>query len=426
MAEESDTAGRRQILIVDDDLEFAESIVDILAPHGYAPILADRAETAMIAAKRYLPAVAIVDVRLGGSSGVDLMARLKTDRPDLVVVMMTAHAETQTAIIALRRGAYDYCDKSCEPAELLAVLDRAYERQRLEAENRSAYDTLRAAKEAAETANRAKSEFLANISHELRTPLNAIIGFSELMINGSHGPIGNGTYHAYINDIFEAGTDLLKIINEILDLSKAEAGKLELLEESVDVANLVRTVTRLVGSRAEEAGLTLESVLPDAPPLVFCDRLKLKQILLNLVSNAIKFTHPGGRIVITVTADMEQGLVIAVRDNGIGIAEADIPRVLQPFVQVDNALSRAHNGTGLGLPLVAAMTELHGGQMTITSELGKGTTVTVIFPAERIIGIEDIASALFGAISEPPLPDPAPSPSEADSPADTPLLRQAQ
>jgi signal transduction histidine kinase len=382
----------RRLLIVDDDQEFAESITDILVPEGYEPIIADRADTASIALQRQAPSVALIDVRLRGTSGVELLARLKSEQPNLVVVMMTAHADTQTAINALRKGAYDYCDKNCDPDELIAALDRAFERHRLETENRAAYETLRAAKDAAEAASRAKTEFLANVSHELRTPLNAIIGFSELMLNGARGPIGNADYRGYLKDIFDAGTDLLRLINEILDLSKAEAGKLELLEDTVDVVNVVRTVTRLVGPKAETAGLALETTLPDAPPLLFCDRLKLKQILLNLLSNAVKFTEPGGKISIAMVVDPARGLTIAVRDSGIGIAAADIPRVLQPFVQVDSALSRTHNGTGLGLPLASAMIELHGGQLVIDSEPGSGTTVTAVFPAARIVSIAEIAS----------------------------------
>ncbi len=393
MADTAEAIAPRPLLIVDDDQEFAESITDILIPAGYAPVVADRPETAVIALKRYTPAVALIDVRLRGMSGVELLTRLKAEQSDLVVVMMTAHADTQTTINALRKGAYDYCDKNCEPDELMAVLDRAFERHRLEAENRTAYDTLRAAKDAAEAASRAKTEFLANVSHELRTPLNAIIGFSELMLNGARGPIGNPDYHGYLKDIFDAGTDLLRLINEILDLSKAEAGKLELLEDTVDVATVVRTVTRLVGPRADAAGLALETRLPDVPPLLFCDRLKLKQILLNLLSNAVKFTEPGGKITVSMDTDPQRGLFVAVHDSGIGISAADLPRVLQPFVQVDSALNRTHNGTGLGLPLAAAMVELHGGKLVIESEPGRGTTVKAIFPLARVVGIGDVVSA---------------------------------
>jgi signal transduction histidine kinase len=393
MAEADAAAAPRRILIVDDDQEFAESIADILIPAGYAPVVADRPDSALIALKRYTPAVALIDVRLRGLSGVELLARLKSDQPDLVVVMMTAHADTQTTINALRKGAYDYCDKNCEPDELMAALNRAFERHRLEAENRSAYETLRSAKESAEAASRAKTEFLANVSHELRTPLNAIIGFSELMLNGARGSIENPDYVGYLKDIFDAGTDLLRLINEILDLSKAEAGRLELLEDTVDIANVVRTVARLVGPRVESAGLALEIDLPDMPPFVFCDRLKLKQILLNLLSNAIKFTEAGGKIAIAMGVDSERGLFIAVRDSGIGIAPDDLPRVLQPFVQVDSALNRTHNGTGLGLPLAAAMVELHGGKLVIDSAPGRGTTVKAYLPLARIVGIGDVAAA---------------------------------
>lgn len=392
MTETTSSAALRRLLIVDDDQEFAESITDILIPEGYAPIIADRAETAITALKTQAAAVALIDVRLRGISGVELLSRLKAEQPDLVIVMMTAHADTQTAINALRKGAYDYCDKNCDPNELIAALDRAFERQRLEAENRAAYETLRAAKDTAEAASLAKTEFLANVSHELRTPLNAIIGFSELMLNGARGPVGNADYRGYLKDIFDAGTDLLRLINEILDLSKAEAGKLDLLEDTVDVENVIRTVTRLVGPKADGAGLSLTVELPETPLLLFCDRLKLKQILLNLLSNAVKFTEPGGKISVSMGVDPGRGLFIAVRDTGIGIAAADIPRVLQPFVQVDSALSRSHSGTGLGLPLAAAMIELHGGKLAIKSELGCGTTATAFFPMARIVNVAEVVA----------------------------------
>jgi signal transduction histidine kinase len=165
-----------------------------------------------------------------------------------------------------------------------------------------------------------------------------------------------------------------------------------LIEDTVDVENVIRTVTRLVGPKADGAGLSLTVELPETPALLFCDRLKLKQILLNLLSNALKFTEPGGKISVSMAIDPDRGLSIAVRDSGIGIAPADIPRVLQPFVQVDSALSRSHNGTGLGLPLASAMIELHGGKLAIESEPGHGTTVIAYFPPSRIVNIAEVVS----------------------------------
>ncbi len=378
-------AARPQILIVDDDQEFAESIADILAPAGYDAVIADRAETATAALQRLAMPVAMLDIRLGRSSGVDLLSHLRAQRADLICVMMTAHADTETAIAAMRQGAYDYFDKSSEPAELLAVLHRCFETCRLHEENRRAYDALRVAKEAAEKANRAKSEFLANISHELRTPLNAIIGFSEVMMQGILGPITNASYLGYLKDIHDSGIDLLNIINDILDLSKAEAGKLELSEQAVDVAGVIDAVCRLMTTKIEGAGLTVETSIAPKLGLLFCDRLKLKQMALNLLSNAVKFTPHGGRIEISATSDLERGLAIVIRDNGIGIAKDDIPRVLLPFEQVESSLSRTHNGTGLGLPLTAAMMMLHGGSIDIDSEIERGTTVALTFPPSRLV-----------------------------------------
>ena len=393
-------AARQKILIVDDDQEFAESIADILAPAGYDAVIADRAETAAAALQRLALPVAMLDIRLGRSSGVDLLSHLRAQRPDLICVMMTAHADTQTAIAAMRQGAYDYFDKSSEPAELLAVLHRCFETCRLQEENRRAYDALRIAKEAAEKANRAKSEFLANISHELRTPLNAIIGFSEVMMQGILGPVANESYLGYLKDIHDSGIDLLNIINDILDLSKAEAGKLELSEQMVDAAAVLDAVCRLMSAKIDSANLTVVIDIAPNLSLLFCDRLKLKQVLLNLLSNAVKFTPPGGRISIRAVSDTESGFAITIRDTGIGIAKDDITRVLLPFEQVESSLSRTHNGTGLGLPLTAAMMELHGGAIEIDSEIDQGTAVTLRFPPERLVDARAGASQQLRAEDE--------------------------
>ena len=376
---------RRHVLIVDDDQDFSDSLVDVLTAYHYEAITVDTPEAALAAARRHATTVAMLDIRLGVSSGVDLLSQLKTEHPNLICVMMTAHIDTATAIRALRNGAYDYFDKTCEVRELLAVLDRCFEKLLLQDETRKAYEALHLAKEAAEVANRAKSEFLASMSHELRTPLNAVMGFSETMLKEILGPLHNDSYREYVKHIYESADHLLEIINDILDVSKAEAGKLELVEEAMDVKETIDAACELIRIRAEAGGVELICNTPAYLPCIYADQRKLKQIVLNLLSNAVKFTPVHGRVEISSELQPGVGLLIVVRDTGIGIAKNDIPRVLEPFVQVESSLSRRHEGTGLGLPLVDALTRLHGGQLRIESNLGVGTVVTVTFPPHRVL-----------------------------------------
>ena len=243
---------------------------------------------------------------------------------------------------------------------------------------------LIAAKEEAEIASRSKSVFLANTSHELRTPLNAIIGFSEIMRDEIFGPIGSPQYKEYLADVLDSAQHLLKLINEILDLAKAEAGKLELVEEEVDVGATIRAAVRLMRERAQRGGLEIGVAIDPELPTAYADERKLKQILLNLLSNAVKFTPPGGNIEVSAAVDLSGDLVLAVRDSGVGIAEANIGVALAAFGQIEGSFSRKHAGTGLGLPLSRAMAELHGGALSIESTVGCGTTVRVRLPAERL------------------------------------------
>jgi signal transduction histidine kinase len=246
-------------------------------------------------------------------------------------------------------------------------------------------EELRAAKEQADIANRSKSDFLANMSHELRTPLNAVIGFSEVMHQEMLGPLGNDQYRAYAKDIFESGNHLLSLIGDILDLSKIEAGAVELSDVDVDVAQTVGDCRRIVEARAKEAGLTLDTRLSDDLPKLFADERAVKQIVLNLLSNSIKFTPAGGRVAVQAEIDEDGCFVLTVSDTGIGISADDIPTVFTPFSQVDASVSREHDGTGLGLPLVQSLIEMHGGTIELESELGDGTIATIRFPAERVL-----------------------------------------
>jgi signal transduction histidine kinase len=224
------------------------------------------------------------------------------------------------------------------------------------------------------------------MSHELRTPLNAIIGFSGIILMD---PAANEQHREYVKDINDSGLHLLAIINDILDLSKVEAGRMTLVEEVVDLSETARSVAQLIAPRADQAELTIADTGDAALPLLWGDAQKVKQILLNLVSNAIKFTPAGGTVTLSSYVYDDGGLAVSVVDTGIGVAAQDLAKVLEPFVQIDSSLSRSHPGTGLGLSLVKAMTELHGARLLLASEPGRGTTATVVFPADRVIAACD-------------------------------------
>jgi PAS domain S-box-containing protein len=239
---------------------------------------------------------------------------------------------------------------------------------------------LLAAKETAEAASRAKTDFLATISHELRTPLNAIIGFAEIIRGELLGSVGVPEYRDYANDIHESGRHLLAVISDILDFVTAEGGDLKMVVDDVDLAALAGRTVRLLHEQAEQrqVGLTFQPGAGEA--IVRGDERRLNQILLNLVGNALKFTPARGSVDVAIEEDGSDSLAIAVRDTGIGIAEDDIERVRQPFQQVDGTLARQHEGTGLGLAICDRLVRLHGGSLSLASTIGKGTTVRVVLP----------------------------------------------
>jgi signal transduction histidine kinase len=235
----------------------------------------------------------------------------------------------------------------------------------------------------AELANRSKSEFLANMSHELRTPLNAIIGFSEILSGEHLGAMSNARYLEYSHDIHSSGLHLLSIINDVLDMSKIEAGKLEIHEDEVAVGPLLASVARMVSERARETRVELAVAPPDAGLTIWADERAMKQCLLNLLSNAVKFSDAGGHVSASAGLDPDGRAVFTIADDGIGMSPEDLERALQPFGQAKSATTRAYGGTGLGLPITKGLVEAHGGRLEIESRLGHGTRIRVVFPVER-------------------------------------------
>lgn len=314
------------------------------------------------------------------------MALASLTHPDHVNAVQAALMEasyfgrsgTAEAQLKHKDGHYVWTEIRCrpahvsdtEPADIVAVtrdISRSKQQER----------ALVEARDEALAASRAKSRFLANMSHELRTPLNAIIGFSELTMREMFGPVAP-RYQEYARLIHESGTHLLDLINSVLDMSKIEAGKLELSEEVFDLEEVAQSALRVLKIPAERAGVNLKLAIAAQTRLIFADRRAIKQILVNLLSNAVKFSPPGGEV--RVSACIREGVEIEVRDTGTGISKADLQRLGRPFEQVENAEVRAKEGTGLGLALVKSLAQMHGGEAVLASALGQGTTVTVRLP----------------------------------------------
>ena len=270
-------------------------------------------------------------------------------------------------------------------ATTLSMLEFRSEKDALIAELEEQKSVSDEARRRAETANLAKSRFLATMSHELRTPLNAVLGFSEVMKTELFGPMENPTYREYAGNILESGRHLLHLINEILDLTRIEAGRYELHEEPLRLAEIAGECHKLLKLRADSKGLQVVDDFDPDLPVVWADQRAMRQICLNLMSNALKFTPKGGRITLCVGTTEDGGQFLSVRDNGPGIPEDEIPKVLQAFGQGALAQQNAEGGAGLGLAIVQNLIELHGGSLSLTSELRKGTDARVLLPGYRVL-----------------------------------------
>jgi signal transduction histidine kinase len=381
----SDATDTPSIMVVDDDPVVRSLMRATLEVEGYEIIEAEDGETACGLYEARRPELLIVDVVMPRMDGFTLCRELR-GRPESVfvpILMATGLDDVGSITEAYHVGATDFIAKPINWVVLGHRVRYMLRASRAFDELRRNRDQLAAAKEAAEAANRAKTEFLANMGHELRTPLNAIIGFSSIIRDGKFGPVA-GKYGEYAAAIAESGEHLLQVINNILQMARAEAGRLVLVEEEVEIARAVAFSLGTIEEMARRAEINCQTEVPDDLPQFFGDAAKLRQILINLLSNAVKFTPPGGQVRMSVERERNDGLAFRIEDTGIGMSPEAVPVALTPFGQIDHGLDRKYDGAGLGLPLTKRLVELHGGTMEIESAPGKGTAVTARFPKERV------------------------------------------
>ena len=352
--------------------------------------------------------VVFLDVRMPpGPNGIDTARAIRALDSSVHIAIITGYSDLAPEEIVQRVQPVDrlfYFEKPFRAVELrqLAIAlnakwhaERALEasRDHLEVQVAERTRELALSKEYAERANESKTVFLANMSHELRTPLNAVIGFSEFMMGEPHGPLGHIKYHEYLQDIRASGEHLLDLISTILDLAKAERGKLTLDEAAFSLLAAVNRAVKLVQPMANKSRVTLRNEVSDCVGEVYADQTKVVQVLLNLLANAVKFTPEGGEVKVQADVAPDSGICLRISDTGVGIRAEDIPKALQPFVQIKGDRGNIHPGTGLGLPLSVALVELHGGTLHLESTLGVGTTVSITLPKQRVVASQPLVHA---------------------------------
>jgi signal transduction histidine kinase len=373
------------ILVVDDDPVVRSIMRATLQRDGFCVIEARDGVEGCRLYDEHRPDLLLVDVIMPRMGGYELCRELRS-RPEsgyVPIVVATSLDDLPSIARAYDAGATDFIPKPINWLVLNHRVRYILRASRAFEELRSNQQRLIAAKEAAEAASRAKSEFLANMSHELRTPLNAIIGFSGMMSDRMFGSL-NDKYAEYADIIGTSGRHLLAIITDILDLAKADADKLLLAEEEVDLAEVAQLSSQIVHDMALRAQIDFDSDIDEPLPAVLGDPAKLTQIVVNLLSNAVKFTPAGGKVRLKVERRARRGIILRVEDTGIGMSPDQIPIALEPFGQIESSFTRKHDGVGLGLPLTKRLVELHGGVIEIDSAPGKGTVASVHLPEERV------------------------------------------
>jgi DNA-binding response OmpR family regulator len=374
------------MLVIDDEKGLRDMLVYGLTQRGYAVSTAENGREAVEKAKNDSFDLALCDLMMPEMGGIETLQHLKELNPMIEVIMVTGYATLETAVESMKHGAYDYIAKPYELDHLCRIFERALEHGR-----------LRAKVGELENINRLKSEFMANMSHELRTPLNAIIGYSSLILDKVYGDLP-AAQEQPMNCVLTSSRNLLALINDVLDISKLNAGMMSLYLEEFDLAGIVREVAETMNGLALEKGLSLTWKAPPLPVTVKCDKTKVKQILINLVGNALKFTASGSVSIELSSAGSAVSLIV--RDTGAGIAAKDIPVIFEEFKQLDGTATRQHGGTGLGLSITKRLTALLGGEILVESELGKGSAFSVSFDAAKLAAAPK--SPLAPALAAPP------------------------
>lgn len=388
------------LLFVDDDPILREfAMVHLASEKGRVSVAAD-GEDALTHIRAHGADLVLLDLEMPRLDGFGVLEALRADEATrrLPVIVITGREDVVAIDRAFAKGASSFIVKPINWRLLnyqIRFVDRAHraERQLLDriAEveltkrelERTSSELLEASR-GAEKASEAKSQFLAAISHELRTPLNAVIGFADMLNAQALGPLGNERYLRYAQDIRDSGTHLLAMINDILELSRMDADQATLHEEEFAAADVIDEALRMVEPQAEAAGLSLSTNIAALLPKLKADRRLVRQVLVNILANAVRFTPGGGAVSVHGFA-RGADLCLEVRDTGIGIAAADIPKALERFSQVDGRLARKYDGAGLGLPMAKQFMELHGGTLELASTPGKGTQVRIAFPPQRLV-----------------------------------------